>query len=53
MVLPGLAKVDAIHELSYCFKQCLKVFIKAQSLAITDVSFNKVMKVALKLEENI
>ena len=53
MALPDLATDDAIHAFIYDLKPWLKGFVKAQAQAMTDVSLNEVMTVALKLEENI
>ena len=52
-MLPDLATDDAIHAFIYGLKPHLKGFVKAQVQAITDASLNKVMTVALKLEENV
>ena len=53
MALLDLATNDAIHAFIYGLKPWLKGFVKAQVQVMTDVSFNKVMTVALKLEKNV
>ena len=52
-VLLDLATDNAIHAFVYGLKLWLKGFVKAQVQAMTDAFLNKVMTVALKLEENI
>ena len=53
MALPDLATDNAIHVIIYGLKPWLKGFTRAQVQAMTDAPLNKVMTVALKLEENI
>ena len=53
MALPDLATDNAIHAFIYSLKPQLKGFVKAQAQAMTRASLNKVMTVALKLEENV
>ena len=53
MALPDLVTENAIHAFIYGLKPQFKAFVKAQAQEMTDVSLNEVMRVALKLEENV
>ena len=53
MVLPNLAMDNRIHDSIYNLKPCFKGFIKPQTKAMTDASFNEAMTIVLKLEENV
>ena len=53
VALPDTTIDDAIHVFINGIKPWLKGFVKAQAQVITEASLNKVMKVVLKLEENI
>ena len=53
VALPSLATDNAIYAFIYSLKPWLKGFVKVQMYVMTDASLNKVVTVALKLEENI
>ena len=53
MALSNLGIDNAIHAFIYGLKLWLKGFFKVQLQVTTDESLNKVMRVALKLEENV